>query len=280
MEKENKEKLAYISLQEASKSCNYSQEYLSLRARQGKLKSAKFGRNWVTTREWLTEYIEKSEEYNNTHNGNGHNKIKYLEDIKSLSQIPAIPISGILEFKKIKIIKVPYNLPVDPEFSFNFKPAAALVLFLFLTVGFFSRQTLINKTIESASSLIHEISLSIETQKANVESEMLTADLQEKLGAYFKDLAYGIRLKFSSLKEQVMSWFDSSSKKNAGENKNEGMVVVSSSEENEAIKAKIQKSFSDDVKVDPKDDGSGIITPVFQEGDGDEYFYIMVPIKN
>jgi len=54
----------YISLQDATKFCNYTQEYLSLRARQGKLKAVKFGRNWVTKEEWLKEYLGKVEEYN------------------------------------------------------------------------------------------------------------------------------------------------------------------------------------------------------------------------
>jgi hypothetical protein len=49
----------YISLTEASKLCAYSQEYLSLRARQGKLKAIKMGRNWVTTQEWLEDYIKQ-----------------------------------------------------------------------------------------------------------------------------------------------------------------------------------------------------------------------------
>ena len=53
----------YISLMDASKLCDYSQEYLSLRARRGKLKSLKQGRNWVTTKEWLDEYIKKTEIY-------------------------------------------------------------------------------------------------------------------------------------------------------------------------------------------------------------------------
>jgi len=52
-EKNNK----YISLTEAAEGTDYSQEYLSLRARQGKLKAVKFGRNWVTKREWVDEYI-------------------------------------------------------------------------------------------------------------------------------------------------------------------------------------------------------------------------------
>jgi len=52
----------YITLTDASKLCDYSQEYLSLRARQGKLKAVKQGRNWVTTKEWLDKYIQEFSE--------------------------------------------------------------------------------------------------------------------------------------------------------------------------------------------------------------------------
>jgi hypothetical protein len=46
----------YISLKEAAKYCLYSSDYLKLRARQGKLKAVKMGRNWFTTKEWLETY--------------------------------------------------------------------------------------------------------------------------------------------------------------------------------------------------------------------------------
>jgi len=46
----------YISLKQAGKYCPYSPDYLKLRARQGKLKAVKMGRNWFTTREWLEIY--------------------------------------------------------------------------------------------------------------------------------------------------------------------------------------------------------------------------------
>src|SRR3989344_542205 len=59
------EKLKYISLQEATKHCFYSQEYLSLIARQGKLRAIKIGRNWVTTEEWMKEYVARIKEGNN-----------------------------------------------------------------------------------------------------------------------------------------------------------------------------------------------------------------------
>src|SRR6056297_2159914 len=53
----------FISLKEAAKHCQYSQEYLSLRARQGKLKAKKIGRNWATTVEWVKEYEKRMEAY-------------------------------------------------------------------------------------------------------------------------------------------------------------------------------------------------------------------------
>jgi len=66
----HKDNFQYISLKQASEFSDYSQDYLSLRARQGKLKAVKLGRNWVTTQEWLDEYVSKAEEYKEGHNGN------------------------------------------------------------------------------------------------------------------------------------------------------------------------------------------------------------------
>lgn len=47
----------YISLKEATKYCDYSLEYLSLLARQGKIPAVKFNRNWMTTREAIESYL-------------------------------------------------------------------------------------------------------------------------------------------------------------------------------------------------------------------------------
>lgn len=46
----------YMSLAEAAKHSKYSQEYLSLLAREGKIGAIKFGRNWMITKEALEEY--------------------------------------------------------------------------------------------------------------------------------------------------------------------------------------------------------------------------------
>ena len=48
-----------IPLREAAGRSIYSQDYLSLRARQGKLRALKHGRNWLTTRKWVSDYEKK-----------------------------------------------------------------------------------------------------------------------------------------------------------------------------------------------------------------------------
>ena len=54
MEAKNKK---YITLAQAAKTSPYSQEYLSLLARQGKLQAKKFGRNWYITESALNDYL-------------------------------------------------------------------------------------------------------------------------------------------------------------------------------------------------------------------------------
>ena len=47
----------WIPLREATKGTPYSQDYLSLLARKGRLEAIKQGRNWYTTRLAVQEYI-------------------------------------------------------------------------------------------------------------------------------------------------------------------------------------------------------------------------------
>ena len=49
----------WISIQEAANHAPYSQEYLSLLARRGKIFAKKIGRNWYTTHEALANYISE-----------------------------------------------------------------------------------------------------------------------------------------------------------------------------------------------------------------------------
>ena len=46
----------FVSLAEAARGTPYSQEYLSLLARKGRIEAIKLGRNWVIKREALERY--------------------------------------------------------------------------------------------------------------------------------------------------------------------------------------------------------------------------------
>ena len=105
----------YISLQKATEICNYSQEYLSLRARQGKFKAIKFGRNWVTKKEWLEEYLYEIKDHKKNHK-------KYS-------------LAGRKKQKELRISAPPKNLPIEkiplfqlPQPRFGFIVALTFVL--------------------------------------------------------------------------------------------------------------------------------------------------------
>ncbi len=46
------------------------------------------------------------------------------------------------------------------------------------------------------------------------------------------------------------------------------------------MKSMIQNSFSDEVAVRPDQSGtSGVITPVFRKNSGEDFLYVLVPLK-
>jgi hypothetical protein len=57
-----------ISLKEAAKFCDCTEDALNVNVRRGKLKAMKVGRNWVTTREWVNEYLRARESKNAAQN--------------------------------------------------------------------------------------------------------------------------------------------------------------------------------------------------------------------
>jgi len=260
----------YISLQEATEYCDYSQEYLSLRARQGKLKSVKFGRNWATKKEWLEEYLGKIEEYNNF---------------------------------KVKEVLPPKNLPVEPSLQGNmFRPrfAAAIVLtIVFLFAGLF----LIKENSEIAVDSVYNSSQLAEIEKGggNIMTNYFSWLGHQFFGAG-KKIVQGYKTANDFLEQQigyVLSRFSSGEKTELVREKEsvqppvsqpiaeepssktaeEGLVVIPSTDQDQENIKKIKESFSDEVKVELKDETSGIITPVFREGDGENYLYIIVPIN-
>lgn len=125
MGKIKKEEKELISLTEATKYCNYSQEYLSLRARSKKLKSVKVGRNWMTTTAWLNEYLQRVDQYKEQVSGKPNQES--VQEVKAVfAQAPAdnpvpieepTPTEPSVEESPAEIIEEPKveEAPVEPE---------------------------------------------------------------------------------------------------------------------------------------------------------------------
>lgn len=180
----------YISLQEATKYCDYSQEYLSLRARQGKLKAKKFGRNWVTTKEWLNEYLENNGTYNN------HNEIKAQ-----------------------KVYFPPENLPIErpmPKVRFAF--VTVLVFVLVLAGCIFGRESFKN-VYQDLDPIVIEISQSgdfaikeilNDTKNSYIQIPFLVQKFNENFDSYFitlvNNLNEGFDISSGKLAKDISSY--------------------------------------------------------------------------
>ena len=173
-------KKEYISLQEATQFCKYSQEYLSLRARQGKLKAVKMGRNWVTTKDWLEEYLRKVEEYN-------HKIKKISQPSKTVGRAEPPENLPVGEPQKIKI---PFWKAVRAELSFHNLRSAflmGLVLALVIASGVWGREDL-RKVYSEISPYLVEIIEKAGAQTFSLGREEITlAAVGESILNIFKD---------------------------------------------------------------------------------------------
>ena len=135
--KNKQEKPDYISLQEATKYCSYSQEYLSLRARQGKLKAVKIGRNWLTKREWVEDYTNTNRAKNlkikSRKVSDIRNKSKHIITFDFFSK--KIGPRFLSRFQKAKKISLPVGIE---KYNFRiplFVRQALIISIVFLFIG-------------------------------------------------------------------------------------------------------------------------------------------------
>ena len=95
----------YITLAEAAEGTPYSQEYLSLLARKGKLPAQKIGRNWYTTRKVVLDYIETQSQALRQEfaKKNGHSPITQSNTISDTTRYVSAPQNkGFLKETEIR----------------------------------------------------------------------------------------------------------------------------------------------------------------------------------
>lgn len=117
------EELKYISLAEAAKITNYSQDYISLLCRQGKLKAQKLGRNWVTTREWVENYVD-------TTTGTGVNVVPVHteEAAQKATAEPSVPVAAICPASNKQRLRHDWAAALDEEVKEDWRLGVQTVL--------------------------------------------------------------------------------------------------------------------------------------------------------
>lgn len=304
----------FLSLQVAAKISSYSQEYLSLRARQGKLKAVKIGRNWSTTKEWLKAYVDQVEGYKDKISVS-----RFMQSeakIASTRKLPNPPENLPIEETFAKPILIPAL--VSPKISFTelFKltSAFAVVLVLLGFTSVLSRDSLqevsrdispiMEYAVASATSYLPDFEFGEVQNFAGSVGGIggsYIAWLHNTFSGMVSGIATNVQSVHTSITQRIRSLGErfgdrfatekprSTQEESSGDVdsptgtpqvEKRGLVVVPSTEDNEKVKEQVKQSFSDEVVVVPHDDESGIITPVFREREGSDFFYILVPLQD
>ena len=258
----------YISLGEAAKLTNYSQEYISLLCRQKKLKGTKIGRNWVTTKEWIENYVNKTK-------GSGENIILVkIKDTKKQS------ISNVFQEdrSKDKVLKQKEQDVCLSDKQANLSPHTEIAI-----LTFFRRMILATFVVGvfGIGFVFFSSHISSSVRSVFSEAEKIMAVVSFDLDPFLNSFNENQIKKRAGVVAGVKTSVDEEdSNEKEGQKVDKGIIIIPlegeiDSKENQELIEKLSSSFSDDVDIKPSGDGvSGIIT---SQKDADEnYLYLMV----
>ena len=260
----------YISLHEAAKLTNYSQDYISLLCRQKKIKGVKMGRNWVTTKEWIQGYINKTK-------GSGQNviSVRVENGTETEDKTKENENNNLEQEKHCKLLSPIKAYQSQAKNSITGKFILASFLASFVVVGFISfnlYSSTINQSLLEYSKIIQD------TKSVKYLSGLLDSDLN------LSDILKNEKGRVAGVEDSDEDDDIIPDEKNDSTNEEmKGLVVVPlegniDSQKNRELIKNINSSFSDDVIINPSEDGaSGIINP--KNNPEENYLYLMVPVK-
>ncbi len=258
----------YISAKLASVIFGYTSDYVGQLCRLGKLECKMIGRSWFVSEESVIKHRE-------TVASDLSSKINSNVDV---SVVKTCVDTGSDFFVHLLLLSAPITTPITTSVPtpppFYFAPASVSTftsipmksdvpmaqIMTLHHVGDFKKIAMIFAFFVFAFLFIMESSFGLSSNVANVISKIANSNA-------------------GSLVEIQKPPPDPGSESSFG-----GLAVVPSSnteDGDERIKQKIRDSFSDEVEIKPDSSRTaGVITPVFRKVRGDDFVYVMVPIKN
>ena len=261
----------YISLGEAAKLTNYSQEYISLLCRQKKLEGTKIGRNWVTTKEWIENYVNKTK-------GSGENVISVK--IKNTKKRSASNVFQTNESKDEALGQKEQDICLSDK-QVNLSPHTEIAI-----LAFFRRMILATFVVGvfGIGFVLFSSHISSSTRSMFSEAKKIMAVASFDLNPFLDSFNKNQTEERAGVVAGVKTFVDKENGNGAeGQKVDKGIIIIPlegelDSEENKKLIEKLSSSFSDDVDINPSGDGvSGVITS--KENPDDNYLYLMVPVK-
>ncbi len=300
----------YISARRVHELFGYTSDYVGQLCRTGKLDCKMIGRSWFVTEKSIIDHKSTIQEIVKSKTKEKRRIAKKVyQSFVATVKAPTLTVSEVSTITSIVSVSPIQSFDTQlllsaPQHSLLSVPTSfALPYFVnesFLFSRFEKPNTLfsLNNTSLIFAAGICVVSLFFVFQSVNRDS-VITANISNNqvtasiISSSQRIIAKTVAF-FSAIPQLAINTFKQDQnttninyKSNLGDNSQKdfnGLAVVPSSnspEKDEVIKSKIRESFSDEVAVKPDSSGTaGIITPVFRKAKGDDFVYVLVPVKN
>lgn len=247
----------YLSSKEAGRVSGYTSDYIARLARQGKVEATRVGTQWFVEPKSLEQFLQFAE----LSKEDRKNKLRTERRAERV-----MPVTSSAATHVVAKVVVPFVANSSYNRSTLTTHAAALTV---VCVGFFAA-VLFTQTLRlegfTVASVAHEARITaygfyqLTTSSSDSSgSSMLSAVGATSVGSV--DVVH-------TVSDQRLATV------------NGGLVILPQNVASATIKY-IQESFSDEVHVALDENGStGIVTPVFSDGTGDPYRFIIVPLTS
>lgn len=239
----------YISSKRAAYFSGFAKDYVAEMLRSGKIEGTKVSRNWYVSQNSLLDYLKNhdADRYEKFKNKLGAENEEGLGDLKT-----ELPVKEVKDNQPI-IFQIPAPvMPMAGVASMSHGASKSILSSSFGSVVFSS-------VVASFAFLFLAVAFF-----ANDLNIKMPKNLQ---ALFFNAQESGVaNLPTYKQSQNLLS---------------QGMVVMPQvGTDSQAQLEAVKETFSDEVKVTPDESGtSGVITPVFKERTGNDYLYVLVPVK-
>ncbi len=280
----------YITAKQASELTGYTSDYVGQLCRGGKIESRRVGRVWLVSEEAIQNY---EKEVAVKVSAMAHAKIQHpsaLDTPRFEPQLAIAETSVIREISDAALKHKKRKLPLYPRMLIVGLRGVAVSLVL-LVLGY----TLSTGIFGTHLAQSNDLGTNESKKEVGTGGMLAAAGSIGKVVTTINSIALAEYRTLRSLvgKEEEKKDLESNeapcliadgiASTSCNHQIPQAIAVVPSSgsaQKDEVIKTTLQESFSDEVKIwSDEKGGSGIIQPVFKKSSGDNFVYVVVPLK-